>query len=194
MWPGGTQEPFKVKTGDHVLHLSIAIVAPEFRVKSLIARRQNDRPNFYFDLLRLLMKIYGVMLTDSLADRTFLVFKEKTVFVYISDKGNGLREVYMDGFIGRQVLVERIRDRDRAILYTDSTTGAFVLYNVSGLFNQGYLEVSCFSFYTVNFSIGQDLYIGMPVTFNKLGRFDAHGAIIRGEGLIQLGHLAANGG
>jgi hypothetical protein len=33
----------------------------------------------------------------------------------------------------------------------------------------------------------------MPVTFNKLGRFNAHGAIIRGKGLIELGHLTADG-
>ncbi len=47
------------------------------------------------------MKIYGIMLTDSLAGRTFLVFKVQAVFIYIGDKGNSLREVYVDGFIGR---------------------------------------------------------------------------------------------
>ena len=76
----------------------------------------------------------------------------------------------------------------------ETTTGAFVLYYVSGLFSQGYREVSCFPFYTGNLSIGQDLYVGMPVTFNKLGGFNAHGAIIRGKSLIELGHLPPNGG
>ncbi len=86
-----------------------------------------------------------------------------------------------------------IRDLDRAVLYTGRTTRAFVLYNVSGLFIQGDLEVSCFPFYSVNFSIGQDLYIGMPADLDQFGREYSHGTIIGGVGLVKLGHLAANG-
>jgi hypothetical protein len=47
------------------------------------------------------MKIYGLILTDAFANSTFLLFKIKTAFMYIGDKGNGLRKVYMDGFIRR---------------------------------------------------------------------------------------------
>ena len=86
-----------------------------------------------------------------------------------------------------------IRDLDRAVLYAGSTTRAFVLDNVSGLFIQGDLEVSCFPFYTVNFSIGQDLYIGMPADLDQFGREYSHGAVIGGKGLVELGHMAANG-
>ena len=86
-----------------------------------------------------------------------------------------------------------IRDLDRAVLYTGSTPRAFVLYNVSGLFIQGDLEVSCFPFYSVNFRIGQDLYIGMPADLDQFGREYSHGAVIGGIGLVKLGHLAANG-
>jgi hypothetical protein len=73
----------------------------------------------------------------------------------------------MDGFILRYVLIKLIRVCYRAVFYTGSTTRAFVLYDVSGLSNQRYLEVSCFSFYTVNFSIGQYLYIGMPADLDQ---------------------------
>ncbi len=86
-----------------------------------------------------------------------------------------------------------IRDLDRAIFDTGSTTRAFVLYNVSGFFIQGDLEVSCFPFYTVNFSIGQNLYIRMPADLDQFGRKYSHGTVIRGVGLVKLGHLAANG-
>jgi len=89
-------------------------------------------------------------------------------------------------------LIIFIGDLDRAVLGTGSTTPAFIFYNVSGLFNQGYLEVSCFPFYTVNFSIGQDLYIDLPVDLDQFGREYSHGAVVGGEGLIKLGHLAAN--
>ena len=115
------------------------------------------------------MKIYGRILTDAFANGTFLLFKVNTAFMYVSDKRNGLRKVYMDGFIGRQVLIIWIRVFDRAVLYAGTTTRAVVLYNVSGLFNQGDLEVACLPFDTVNFSIGQDLYIGMPADLDQFG-------------------------
>jgi len=114
-----------------------------------------------------LIEIYGIILTDSCANRTFLAFKVKAAFIYISDKGNCLSEVYMDGFILRYFLIKLIRVLDRAVFYTGSTTRAFVLYNVSGLSNQRYFEVSCLSCYTVNFSIGQYLYIGMPADLDQ---------------------------
>jgi hypothetical protein len=90
-------------------------------------------------------------------------------------------------------LIVWIRNLDRAVLYTGRTTRAFVLYNVSGLFIQGDLEVSCFSFYTVNFSISQDLYVRMPADLDQFGREYSHGAVICGIGLVKLGHMAANG-
>jgi len=91
-------------------------------------------------------------------------------------------------------LIVWIRHLDRAVLNTGRTTRAFVLDNVSGLFIQGDLEVSCFPFYTVNFSIGQDLYVRMPADLDQFGREDSHGAVICGIGLVELGHMAANGG
>jgi hypothetical protein len=99
----------------------------------------------------------------------------------------------MDGFILRYFLIKLIGIFDRAVFYTGSTTSAFVLYNVSGLFNKGCLEISCFPFYTVNFSISQDLYIGMPADLDQFGREYSHGAVIGGKGFVKLGHMAANG-
>jgi len=75
----------------------------------------------------------------------------------------------MDGFVLRYLLIKLIRVLDRAVLYTGSATSAFALYDISGLFNQRCLEVSCFPLYTVNFSIGQDLYIGMPADLDQFG-------------------------
>jgi hypothetical protein len=99
----------------------------------------------------------------------------------------------MDGFIFRYLLIKLIRIFNRAVFYAGRTTCAFVLSNIPGLFNQGYLEVSCFSYYTVNFSIRQDLYIGMPADLDQFGREYSNGAVIGGKGLVKLGHMAANG-
>jgi hypothetical protein len=193
VWPGGAHQPLIVHTGYHVLHLSVAIFISHLRIKCLKARRHDDRRYFYFHLLRCLIEIDGVILTYCFANTTFLLFEVKTAFIYIRDQGNGLSEVDMDGFILRYFLIKWIRVFDRAVFYTGRTTRAFALYYISGLFNQRDLEVSCFSLYTVNFSIRQDLYIGMPADLDQFGREYSDGAVIGGKGLVKLGHMAANG-
>jgi len=81
-------------------------------------------------------------------------------------------------------LIVWIWDFDGAVLDTGATTCAFVLDNISGLFIQDDLEVSCFPFYTVNFRISQDLYIGMPADLDQFRREYSHGAVIGGIGLV----------
>ena len=193
VWPGGTQEPFIVHTGDHILHPSVSIVLPQFGIKGRIPRRQNDGPHFDFDLFRGLAEINGLMLTDTGADMTFLLFKVKTAFINIGDKGNCLREVYMDGFVLRYVLIKRVRVCDRTVFDTGRTTRAFALDNISGLLDHGDLEVSGFSFDAVNVGIGQDLYVGVPADLDQFGCEYSDGAVIGGKCLVKLGHMAANG-
>ncbi len=81
----------------------------------------------------------------------------------------------------------------RAVFYTGCTARTLVLQNIPGLFSQRYGKVSNFTFNTVNFSIGEDLYIGMPVDLDQFGRKYSDGAVIGWEGLVKLGHMAANG-
>ena len=140
------------------------------------------------------MKIDGVVLADAFANKTFLLLEVKTVLINICDQRNCLREVYMDGFIRRYVLIVWIRDLDRTVFYTSLTTRAFVLDDVSGLCNQGGLKFSWFPVYTLNFSICQNLYVGMPADLDQFGREYSHRAVIGGKGLVKLGHMAANAG
>jgi hypothetical protein len=88
--PGGAQQPFIVHAGDHVLQLAVAIVALYLRIKWLQAGRQDYRPYLYFDLLRRLLKIDGVILTDAFAYTTFLLFEVKTAVIDICNKGDCL--------------------------------------------------------------------------------------------------------
>jgi hypothetical protein len=140
-----------------------------------------------------LFKINGFILTDSFANTAFFLFKVKTAFIDVCDKGNGLSEVDMDGLVLRYLLIKLVRVFDRAVFDTGRTTRAFVLQNISGFFNQGDLEVPRFPLYPVNFGIGQNLYIGMPADLDQFGREYSNGAVIGGKGLVQLGHMAANG-
>ena len=75
----------------------------------------------------------------------------------------------MYGFILRYFLIKWIGDLDRAVFYTGSTTCAFVLDNISRLFNQGDLKIPFFSCYTVNLGIGQDLYVWVPADLDQFG-------------------------
>jgi hypothetical protein len=99
----------------------------------------------------------------------------------------------MDGFIFRYFLVKDIGVHYRAVFYTGSTTRTFVLNNVAGLFNQRYFEVSRFPLYSFNFGIGKNFYIGMPADLDQFRREYSDGAFIGRKGLIQLGHMAADG-
>jgi len=193
VWPRGAHQPFIVHTGDHVLELSVAIFSPHLGIKCLKARRQNDRPYIDFYLLRRLIEIDGLILTDAFANTAFLLFQVNTAFIDIRDQGNGLSEVDMDGFILRYFLIKLVRVFDRAVFYASHTTRAFAFYNISGLFSQGDLKVSCFPDDTIHFSIRQDLYIGMPADLDQFGREYSDGAVIGGKGLVKLGHMAANG-
>jgi hypothetical protein len=140
-----------------------------------------------------LIQVDGVILTYCFANTTFLLFEVKTAFINIGDKGNGLGEIDVDGFTLRYLLIELIRVFDRAVFYTGRATPASVLQDVPGLSSQGYPKVSCFSFYTVNVSIRQDFYVGMPADLDQFGRKYSYGAVIGGKGLVKLGHMAANG-
>jgi hypothetical protein len=67
------------------------------------------------------------------------------------------------------VLIKFIRIYHGAVFHTGRTPRAPVLDNISGLFNQLYLEISLFSFDAVNFGIAQDLYVWMPADLDQFG-------------------------
>jgi hypothetical protein len=190
IWAGRTQKPLIIHTGDHVYELSVSIFLPYLRIEGFKAGRHDDGPYFYFFLLGLLIQIYGIVLTYCFTDTTFTLFKIKTTFVNIGDKGNCLCKVHMDSLIHRYFLIVLIRIFYRAVFHADGTTRALVFPNVPWLFNQRYVEVSCFPFYPVNFAIGQNLDVGMPADLDQLGRQYSHGAVIGREGLVKLGHMA----
>jgi len=75
----------------------------------------------------------------------------------------------MDGFISGYFLIERIRVFNRAVFDTGRTARAFVLDNVSGLFDQGDLKIPCLALQTVNFRKGKNLYVRMPADLDQFG-------------------------
>jgi hypothetical protein len=95
----------------------------------------------------------------------------------------------MNGFILRYLLIILIRVFGRAVFYAGRTPRAFLLYDIPGFLSQRDPEVSNFPFYTVDFSISQDLYIRMPADLDQFRCEDSHGAVISGKGLVKLSHM-----
>ena len=116
-----------------------------------------------------MIEIYGVILTDTCANLAFLLFQVKTAFIYIGDKGKRLCEINMYCFSFRYVLIILIRVFDRAVFYAGSATRALVFFDIPRFFIQCYGEVSFFPCYTVNFSIGEYLNVGMPADLGQFG-------------------------
>jgi hypothetical protein len=100
----------------------------------------------------------------------------------------------MDGLVVRYLLVEDVGIADRAVLDTGGAARALLLYDVAGLLGNGYLEVSSLPFNTVNLGIGEDLDVWMPADLDQLGCENSHRAVVGREGLIELGHVAADRG
>jgi hypothetical protein len=140
-----------------------------------------------------LIQIDGLVLAYAFAKTTFLLFKVKTAFIDIRDQRDGLCEINMDCFVFRYFLIKLIRVFDGTVFYAGRATRAFALKNISRLFSQRYSEVSFFSLYTVNFGVGEDLYIRMPADLDQFGREYSDGAVIGRKSLVELGHMTANG-
>jgi len=75
------------------------IFRPHLGIKGLEAGRQDYGRYIDFFLLRGLIEIDGLILTDPFANTAFFLFQVKTAFIDIGDQGNGLGEVDVDGLI-----------------------------------------------------------------------------------------------
>ena len=56
------------------------------------------------------------------------------------------------------------------------------------------VEITGFAADTKDLRIDHQVDIEMPSGFDKLWADGAHGAVVRGKGLIELGHMSADGG
>ena len=139
------------------------------------------------------MKIDGGILTDAFANKAFFLLEVQAAFIDVRDQGDGLREIDVDGFVRRYILIIRIRDFNRAVFHTGGAARTFFFYNVPGVLDQGNLKVTYFPLYLIDFSKGKNLYIGVPADLDQFGCKNSHGAVVGRVGLVQLSHMAADG-
>jgi hypothetical protein len=98
----------------------------------------------------------------------------------------------MDCLVFRYVLIKLIRVFDGTVFNTRCTTRTLILQDIPWFLRKGYFEVSYFSLDTLNFCIGENLYVWMPADLDQLGCEYSHGAVVGRKGLVELGHVTAN--
>ena len=114
-------------------------------------------------------EIDGVIFTDAFANSAFFLFEVDTALIDVSNQGDSLGKIDMDGFILGYFLIKNIRVFNRAVFDTGRATRAVFLDNVSGFLGQGDLKVPCITLYAVNFRMGKNLYVRMPADLDQFG-------------------------
>ena len=147
-------------------------------------------PTLISDLFGRLGEVDGIVLTDPFADPAFLLFEVEAAFVDVGDERDRLGEVNVDRLVRRYLLVELVGVLDRAVFDARRTPRTLLLDDVAGLSRECYGEVARLALYTVDFGIGEDLDVRMPADLDQLGCEYSHGAVVRREGLVELGHMA----
>ena len=108
--------------------------------------------------------------------------------------GNGLRIGTVDRLPFIQSGVEFVWQADRADRHAIGAAGALRRVHVPGTAAHPRRKPAGNAFEREEFGIGENLDVQMTPRLHELRRDDAHGAIVRGKRLVQLGHATADGG
>ena len=107
--------------------------------------------------------------------------------------GEGLGVALESGLALTEALVKLIGQGDRTGLDAVAAGGAGVHVHVTGLLMHPHLEIARLAGNGGHLGLGEDLDVQVAPALHKFGRDDAHGAVVGGESLVQLGHASANG-
>jgi hypothetical protein len=86
-----------------------------------------------------------------------------------------------------------IGHNDWTYLGAFTAAGAFLQEYGSGLLGQGDVEITGLAANFLQFGEGVDFDVGVPADLDQLGGDNSHGAVVGGKGLVDLGHVAADG-
>ena len=107
---------------------------------------------------------------------------------------HGLGIFHISRFSLGQTHIIGVDDLLGAFVRADTACDAFVFYDKPGMFQDLHREMARFPVDRFDFTQCDDLYIQMPADLDQFGRDNSHGTVVCGEGLVQLGHHAADGG
>ena len=107
---------------------------------------------------------------------------------------NGLGILHMDRFSLGKPCIIFIIDFGGAFLSTETAGNTFRRVHIAWRLNHFHFEIPLFPGNAFHLGEGQKLNVEMPADLDQFGREDSHGTVIGGEGLVQLGHDATDGG
>jgi hypothetical protein len=108
-------------------------------------------------------------------------------------KGDGLGEGGIDGLSLPEAHIEFVWKRYWALSHAVCTGCAFGCIDISRFSSDDDFEMTGFTFDVDHFGIGEEVDVGMVGCVHHLGCDDASRAIEGGKGLVELGHMAADG-
>ena len=191
----GGEHALVLKAGDHIGEAASAVFAHDRPVHEIVPCGRDHRAHLFGDDLVLHFVIDGSGGAHPGAHAAFA--RGELAAVTRVDHGllgNGLREGNIDGRGLAHTFVEGVgRMPGRTFLGAGSASGAFVPVHIRGLFADGHREVAYKTADALHFGIGVELDFRVLGNVHHLGREHAAGTVHRGEGLVQLGHLAADG-
>ncbi len=182
---GGAQYPLELHTGDNVWVFAIGVGLVVARVKRGKPWGKDNSARTDDQAFFLLIKIDGLRGAEFFAGPAFSLLEIDAILAI-----NGIFErdclgiFDIGGLTFDQVLVERVSNPFRTFFRAGSACDAFVHIHIPWMSEDLYLKISCISFNRGNFSQGDQFDIQVPVDLDQFGRYDSHGTIIGGEGLI----------
>ena len=107
--------------------------------------------------------------------------------------GDGLRVELVDGLALAELLVVLVGDDDGADRGALAAARAEVGVDEAGVVEDLGPEVAGLALEAGELGVGDDLDVEVPPGFDQLRRQRAHRAVVGGEGLVELRHVAAEG-
>ena len=194
--PGRIDQALEFQAGEDIGQPPVAILGDAAGVEQVVARGDDDIPHLEGDDLILLLEVDGLGGTEDLAGLALAPLEVGAV-LGVDDRifGHGLGEGAVDDLaIAHARLEFGVDDLARAFFDADAAAGAQVLVHVAGLLAHGDGEIADVTLHALHLAVCQQGDVLVLAHIHHLGREDAGGAVQGGEGLVQLGHMPANGG
>lgn len=185
-----TQDTFKLQAGHHI---GMSAVGKRVTIEGVVGSksgRQDHCPHPDLVNLCLLLKVHcpgRAVFLARLASPPLLKIDTVLGVNHILE-GNGLGVRKIGGLSLAQAGIVEIDDTPGTFFCTGATRNTQVLVNVTGRLKDRHLEVSRLPGYTLHFSKGQQLDVGVPADLDQFGRNDSHSALVGGKGLVKLSH------
>jgi hypothetical protein len=173
--------------------LDISVLGVAGRIKGLETGGEDQGAHLEGELLFLFLEVDGPAGAELLTGLALALLEvDAGTLIDRVLEGNGLGVLDIDGLSFGEVLVVGVIHLAWALLGAQAAGDALVHVHVAGGLVQGDREVPLFSLDRGELGEGEQLDVDVPADLDQFGRDDSHGAVVGGEGLIELCHDSAN--